>query len=136
MLIIATKTVRRLYYDSESKMLTMPLPDIDHKAVISIWRKAMESIHDKLAPPEQLQEALNRVHCATPWMTRVLINNTDNSEWPDLLYSTKIGKNYRVDLGLLEVGGSQYLHGKQGVLAVVSNSILTHDLCSLCGSAA
>ena len=96
----------------------------------------MESIHDKLALPEQLQESLNMVHHAAPWMTRVLVNNTDDSKWLDSLYGTKISKNYRVDLGPLEVGGSQYLHGKQGVLAVVSNSILTHDLGSLCCCAA
>ena len=42
----------------------MTLPDIDHEAVIGIWRKAMESIHDELAPPERLQEALNMVHRA------------------------------------------------------------------------
>ena len=114
----------------------MTLPDIDHEAVIGIWRKAMESIHDELAPPERLQEALNMVHRAAPWMTRVLVNNTEDSKWPDSLYSTKIGKNYRVDLGPLEVGGSQYLHGKHGVLAVVSNSILARDLGSWCCCAA
>ena len=54
----------------------MTLPDIDHEAVIGIWRKAMESIHDKLAPPERLQEALNMAHRPAPWMTRVLVNNT------------------------------------------------------------
>ena len=114
----------------------MTLPDIDHEAVIGIWRKAMESIHDELALPERLQEALNMVHRAAPWMTRVLVNNTDDSKWPDSLYSTKIGKNYRVDLGPLAVRGSQYLHGKQGLPAVVSNSILAHDLGSWCCCAA
>ena len=52
-------------------------------------------------------------HCAAPSMTRMLVNDTDDFKWPDLLYSTKIGKNYRVDLGLLEVGASQSLHGKE-----------------------
>lgn len=136
MLIIATKTVRRLYYNSESKTLTMTLPGIDHEAVIGIWRKAMESIHAELAPPERLQEALNMVHRAAPWMTRMLVNDTDDFKWPDLLYSMKIGKNYRVDLEPLEAGASQSLHGKEGILAVVSNTILTHDLSLLCGGAA
>ena len=76
------------------------------------------------------------VHCAAPWMMRVLVNNSDHSKWLDSLYSMKIGKNYRVDLGPLEVGGSQYLHGKQGVLGVVSNSILARDLGSWCCCAA
>ena len=96
----------------------------------------MESIHGELAPPERLQEALNMVHCTAPWMTRMLVNDTDDFMWPDSLYSTKIGKNYRVDLGPLEVGGSQYLHGKHGVLAVVSNSVLACDLGSWCRCAA
>ena len=114
----------------------MTLPDIDHEAVIGIWRKAMESIHNELAPPERLQEALNMVHHTMPSMTRMLVNDTDNFKWLDSLYSMKIGKNYRVDLGPLEVGASQSLHGKEGILAVVSNSILAHDLGSWCRCAA
>ena len=96
----------------------------------------MESIHDELAPPEQLQEALDMVHLTVPWITRMLVNDTDDFMWPDSLFGTIIGENDTVDLGPLEVGGSQYLHGKHGVLAVVSNSILAHDLGSWCRCAA
>lgn len=63
-------------------------------------------------------------------MTRAIVNDSDDMKWPDSLFGTKIGKNHRVDLGPLEVGGSQYLHGKQGVLAVVSDNLFSHDLCS------
>ena len=136
MLIIATKTIPRLYYDSKSQTLTMTLPHIDHKSVISIWREVMKSIHKQFAPPEQLQEALNMVHSTAPWMTRVIINDSDDKKWPDSLFSTMIGKNCMVDLGPLEVGGSQHLHGRQGVLAVVSDNLLSHDLCSWCCGAA
>ena len=130
MLIIANKTLPRLYYDSKNQILTMTLPNIDHKAVIGIWRKAMESFHEYFALPEQLQEALNMEQCTDPWMMKVIINDSDNMKWPDSLFGTKIGKNDRVDLGPLEVGGSQHLHGKQGVLATVSDHLLSHDLCS------
>lgn len=130
MLIIANKTLPRLYHDSESQILTMTLPNIDHKAVIGIWRKAMESFHEYFAPPKQLQEALNMGQCTAIWMTKAIINDSDNMKWPDSLFGMKIGKNDRVDLGPLEVGGSQHLHGKQGVLATVSDHLLSHDLCS------
>lgn len=130
MLIIANRTLPRLYYDSKNQILTMTLPNINHEAVIGIWRKAMESFHEYFAPPEQLQEALNMEQCTTPWMTKVIINDSDNMKWPDSLFGTNIGKNDRVDLGPLEAGGSQRLHGKKGVLAAVSDHLLSHDLCS------
>ena len=90
----------------------------------------MKSIHKQFAPPEQLQEALNMEQCTAPLMTKGIINDSDNMKWLDSLFGMKIGKNDRVDLGPLEVGGSQCLHGKQGVLATVSDHLLLHDLCS------
>ncbi|KAI0729062.1 hypothetical protein C8Q72DRAFT_794861 [Fomitopsis betulina] len=106
----------------------MTLPHIDHKSVISIWREVMKSIHKQFAPPEQLQEALNMVHSTAPWMTRVIINDSDDKKWPDSLFSTMIGKNRMVDLGPLEVGGSQHLHGRQGVLAMLEGMAHHHQV--------
>ncbi|KAI0736498.1 hypothetical protein C8Q72DRAFT_878917 [Fomitopsis betulina] len=118
----------KLYYDSKSQTLTMTLPHINNKSVIGIWRKAMELIHEQFVPPEQLQESLNMVHHTAPWMTRVIVNDSDDMKWPDSLFDTMIGKNHRVDLGLLEVGGSQYLHGKQGVLAMLEGMARHHQV--------
>ncbi|KAI0725075.1 hypothetical protein C8Q72DRAFT_934617 [Fomitopsis betulina] len=118
----------KLYYDSESQTLTMTLPHIDHKAVIGIWREVMKSIHKQFAPPEQLQEALNMDHCTAPWMMRVIINDSDNKKWLDLLFGMMIGKNCMVDLGPLEVGGSQHLHGRQGLLAMLEGMAHHHQI--------
>ncbi|KAI0734085.1 hypothetical protein C8Q72DRAFT_880807 [Fomitopsis betulina] len=106
----------------------MTLPHIDHKSVIGIWREVMKSIHKQFAPPEQLQEALNMVHSTAPWMTKVIVNDSDDKKWPDSLFSTMIGKNRTVDLGLLEVGGSQHLHGRQGALAALEGMAHHHQV--------
>ena len=128
MLIIVNKTLPRLYYDSKSRTLTMTLPGIDHEAVIGLWRKAMESYHKYFAPPKQLQKALNMGQCTTSWVTEAIVDDSDNMRTPDLLFGTNIGEYATVELGPLEVGGSQPLHGKQGVLATVSDHLLSHDL--------
>ncbi|KAI0709714.1 hypothetical protein C8Q72DRAFT_799369, partial [Fomitopsis betulina] len=121
MLIIATKTIPRLYYDSESQTLTMTLPHIDHKAVIGIWREAMKSTSN--LRHQNNSRRPHMVHRTTPWMTRVIVNDSDDKKWLDSLLGMKIGKNHRVDLGPLEVGGSQHLHGRQGVTGHAQHNI-------------
>ncbi|KAI0727758.1 hypothetical protein C8Q72DRAFT_795691 [Fomitopsis betulina] len=68
------------------------------------------------------------VHRTTPWMTRVIVNDSDDKKWLDSLLGMKIGKNHRVDLGPLEVGGSQHLHGRQGVLAMLEGMACHHQV--------
>ncbi|KAI0714250.1 hypothetical protein C8Q72DRAFT_799158 [Fomitopsis betulina] len=118
----------KLYYDSESQTLTMTQPHVDHEAIIGNWRDAMKSILEQFAPPKQLQEALDMAQFTAPQITRMIVNDSDNQKWPDSLFGTMIGKNHTVELGLLEVGGSQYLHGRQGVLAVLEGMAHHHQV--------
>lgn len=104
----------------------MTVPECDHESLIELWKMALITIYDGIAPPMELQEALRMVHKhAVGSTSRHPLDDVLKRKYPDSLFTLKIGKQHTMCLGPTEVGGSQNLHGEGGVLSVVSGLLLT-----------
>lgn len=111
---------RYIYYPAEATLL-MTLPRDDHQAIITAYERMMMAAFGFVEPPEKLLQALDGGALARGRRVPAgaQTQDLDSNKYPDSNYALRVSKT-QLSTGPMEVGSSQSLHGKKGVLMTVS----------------